>query len=82
MRLGVGELDLVGRVIEESALFDLYVARVPGSPVVALDPAEVCEGVWVPLAEALRRCDAGEMAGPWVPRLAQLGERLAELARV
>ena len=32
-----------------------------------------------PPPEALRRADTGVMAGPWVPRLAQLGARLGEL---
>ena len=61
-----------------SALFDLYVSSVTGDPPLTLDPAEVCESAWVSFDEALRRCDADDMAGPWVPRLDQLGERLAE----
>ena len=77
--LDVTQLVLVGRVVEETALFDLYAAHVPGDPPVVLDPEEVCESEWVTFAEALRRGDAGEMADPWVPRLAQLGDRLAEL---
>lgn len=77
--LDVAQVKLVGRVVEESALFDLYFARVPGDPALELDPAEVCQSEWVPFGEALRRADAGVMAGPWVPRLAQLGSRLAEL---
>lgn len=77
--LEVAQLELVGRVVEESALFDLYFARVPGDPALALDPAEVCESEWVPLAEALRRSADGEMAGPWTPRLEQWGARLAEM---
>jgi 8-oxo-dGTP pyrophosphatase MutT (NUDIX family) len=79
VRVGVDELELVGRVVEREALFDLYFARVSGDPVLQLDPEEVCESAWVPFAEALRRCDAGDMAGPWVPRLEQLGARLAQL---
>ncbi len=75
----VTELELVGRVTEESALFDLYVACVREEPTLALDPAEVCESAWVPLAEAFRRCATGDMAGPWVRRLDRLGARLAEL---
>ncbi len=69
-------LALVGRVQEVSALFDLYVARVDGSPAVALDPEEVCESEWVSLEEVFRRGARGEMAGPWVPRLDELGPRL------
>lgn len=79
VRVGVADLEPVGRVVEETALFDLYVAHVPGDPVLALDPLEVCGSAWVPLAEALQRCDAGEMAGPWMPRLKQLRGRLAEV---
>ena len=75
----VTQLAVVGRVVEETALFDLYAAQVPGDPPVVLDPEEVCESAWVPFAEALRRGAAGKMADPWVPRLEQLGSRLAEL---
>lgn len=82
VRVGVDELMLVGRVVEAEALFDLYVARVPGAPRLRLDPAEVCESAWIPLSEALRRGAAGEMAGPWVPRLEQLGVRLTELVGI
>jgi len=77
--LDVTQLVLVGRVVEKTALFDLYAAHVPGDPPVVLDPEEVCESEWVTFAEALRRGDAGEMADPWVPRLTKLGGRLAEL---
>jgi 8-oxo-dGTP pyrophosphatase MutT (NUDIX family) len=79
VRVGVEELAFVGRVVEREALFDLYLVRVSGDPVLQLDPEEVCESAWVPYAEALRRCDAGDMAGPWVPRLEQLGARLGRL---
>lgn len=81
VRVAVDDLRLVGRVVEESALFDLYLVHVTGDPALELDPAEVCESAWVPLDEARRRARAGETAGPWTPRLAQLGSRLAELAR-
>lgn len=77
VRVVADELTLVGRVREQTALFDLYAVRVPGAPQLTLDPEEVRDSAWVTFAEAMRRCDAGEMAGPWVPRLAQLGERLA-----
>ncbi|MFE5407908.1 NUDIX domain-containing protein [Microbacterium sp. NPDC056569] len=80
VRVRTTDLRLVGRLTERTALFDVYVAQVAGDPVLALDPAEVCDSAWVPLAEAMRRGDAGEMAGPWTPRLTQLGARLAELA--
>ena len=79
VRIRASDLRLVGRLTERTALFDIYAAHVTGDPVLALDPEEVCESAWVPLAEAMRRGEAGEMAGPWSPRLAQLGGRLAEL---
>ena len=79
VRIGTDALTLVGRLVEKIAVFDTYFARVPGEPVLELDPDEVCESAWVSFAEALRRCAAGEMAGPWVPRLEQLGARLTQL---
>ncbi|MEV4688935.1 NUDIX hydrolase [Microbacterium sp. LWH3-1.2] len=79
VQVRTSDLRLVGRLIERTALFDVYVAQVVGDPILALDPDEVCESAWVPLAEAMRRGAAGEMAGPWTPRLAQLGDRLHEL---
>ncbi|WP_109210838.1 MULTISPECIES: NUDIX hydrolase [Microbacterium] len=79
VQVGTSQLKLVGRLTERTALFDVYVVHVPGDPVLALDPAEVCESAWVPLAEALRRGADGEMAGPWTPRLEALGALLTEL---
>lgn len=81
VRVEVTDLELVGRVVEETALFDLYLARVSGDPVLKLDPDEVSESDWVPLTAALHRGAAGEMAGPWVPRLEQLAKRLSDLVR-
>ncbi|MBW9110897.1 NUDIX hydrolase [Microbacterium ureisolvens] len=79
VRVSTSDLRLVGRLTERTALFDVYVTHVAGDPVLALDPEEVCDSAWVPFAEAMRRGAAGEMAGPWTPRLEQLGERLAVL---
>ena len=79
VHVGTDELTLVGRLVERIAVFDVYLAHVPGDPALELDPDEVCESAWVPLAEAMRRAAAGEMATPWVPRLEQLGARLAQL---
>ena len=79
VRIRAEDVALVGRITERSALFDVYFARVAGDPALMLDPEEVCESAWVTFAEALRRAAAGEMAGPWVPRLDRLGSRLAEL---
>jgi 8-oxo-dGTP pyrophosphatase MutT (NUDIX family) len=79
VRVDASDLQLVGRMTERTALFDLYVAHVSGDPALALDPAEVCDSAWVPLAEALRRGAAGEMAGPWTPRLERFEARLTAL---
>lgn len=79
VRVETDELALAGRLVERTALFDVYVAHVPGDPALVLDPDEVCESAWVTFAEALRRAAAGDMAGPWVPRLERLGSRLADL---
>ena len=81
VQVGTSDLRLVGRLTERIALFDVYVAQVAGDPSLALDPVEVCDSAWVPLTEALRRGAAGEMAGPWTPRLEQLATRLSELVR-
>ncbi|MBN9213426.1 MAG: hypothetical protein ABS62_09805 [Microbacterium sp. SCN 70-200] len=77
VRVSPDDLALVGRVTEASALFDLYVAHVDGDPSLELDPLEVCESEWVTLEEAFRRGARGEMAGPWVNRLDELGVLLA-----
>lgn len=77
--VAASDLRLAGRVTEDRALFDLYVARVDQHPAVTLDPEEVSESAWVSLDEAFRRCARGEMAGPWVRRLDELGRPLATL---
>lgn len=73
-------LELVGRLTEESALLDLYVVRGLRSSVLALDPEEVRDAAWVPLADVRRRCDEGLMAGPWVERLRVLWDALERAA--
>lgn len=72
LRVDADALERVGRVTEESALVDLYVAREVESRPLNLDPHEVSEAEWVPLEEVSRRCDDGRMAGPWIDRLASL----------
>ncbi|MBN9175851.1 MAG: NUDIX hydrolase [Microbacterium sp.] len=72
----------VGRVREESALFDLYVARADGTPAITIDPEEVCESAWVPLEQLFARAARNEMAGPWVSRLDRLGDTLRAAVRV
>ncbi|MEX0151296.1 NUDIX hydrolase [Microbacterium sp. LMI1-1-1.1] len=74
------ELVLVGRVIEERALFDLWVARVDGEPEVAPDPEEVQDAAWVTLDEVHRRWHADLFAAPWNARFEQLWDDL--VARV
>ncbi|MEU1972735.1 NUDIX hydrolase [Microbacterium sp. NPDC019599] len=71
----------VGRVVEAEALLDLYVVRGLGDLTLSLDPEEVADSTWVPLAEVFRRCDDERMARPWIDRLQLLGERLVELTR-
>lgn len=71
--VGVGDLRLVGRLVEESALFDLFATRLPQDPQLDLDPLEVCEAEWVTFEEMFRRCARREMAGPWLRRLDELG---------
>ncbi|WP_353115534.1 NUDIX domain-containing protein [Microbacterium sp.] len=79
----VEALTSVGRFTEESALLDLYVARVPLGCTVEVDPAEVADSEWVAPAEVERRWRDGAMAAPWAPRLEQLWSPLrAVLAAV
>ena len=78
LEMAADSLELVGRVTEESALLDLYVTRARQAADLALDPDEVCDAAWVTLAEVRRRCDDGRMAGPWVERLALLGDELVQ----
>ncbi|KTS70089.1 hypothetical protein NS206_02050 [Microbacterium testaceum] len=71
------DLVLVGRVIEERALFDLWIARVDGEPVPVPDPEEVQDAEWVTLDEVRRRWQAGMFASPWNARFDQLWDTLA-----
>lgn len=86
MRLAPDDLVLVGRVIEERALFDLWVAPMRGEPAAVPDPEEVLDAEWVTLDEVRRRWKDGVFATPWNARFDQLwnvlGERVAEMARV
>ena len=70
------DLVLVGRVVEDRALFDLWSAHVDGEPAVVVDPDEVLEAEWVGLDEVRRRWDAGVFATPWNARFEQLWEEL------
>lgn len=71
-------LHLVGRFVEETALFDLYLARVGREVVLTLDPEEVHEGEWVSVSRVEERYRGGAMAGPWTPRLDAMWDDLAE----
>lgn len=77
------DLVLVGRVVEESALFDLWVARIEGEPVPVPDPEEVQDAEWVTLDVVHQRWQDGVFATPWNARFDQLwetlGQRVAEM---
>lgn len=72
------DLVLVGRVVEERALFDLWSAPVDGEPEPAPDPEEVLDAEWVGLDEVYRRWKAGVFATPWNARFDQLWDALRE----
>ncbi|MBF9336345.1 NUDIX hydrolase [Microbacterium lacticum] len=78
LRVAPEDLVLVGRVVEESALFDLYAARIADDDDLDLDPLEVCESEWVSVEELFRRAARREMAGPWADRLDELGRDLVQ----
>lgn len=75
------ELVLVGRVVEDRALFDLWITRVDGEPGVVVDLEEVREAEWVDLAEVRRRWEAGLFAAPWNIRFDQLWDELEHAVR-
>jgi 8-oxo-dGTP pyrophosphatase MutT (NUDIX family) len=70
------DLVLVGRVVEDRALFDLWSVHVIGEPAVVVDPAEVLEAEWVDLDEVRHRWEAGVFATPWNARFEQLWDEL------
>ncbi|MDF2993104.1 MAG: pyrophosphohydrolase including oxidative damage repair enzyme [Microbacterium sp.] len=74
------DLVLLGRVVEERALFDLWLGRVEGEPVPVPDPEEVQDAEWVTLDEVKRRWQAGMFASPWNARFEQLWDTLAHEA--
>lgn len=75
------ELVLVGRVVEDRALFDLWSVRVEGEPALTLDAEEVLAAEWVPLDEVRERWRAGVFATPWNARFEQLWEALETAVR-
>lgn len=74
------DLVLVGRVVERSALFDLWVAPVDGEPVPAPDPGEVQDAEWVGLDDVRRRWEDGVFATPWNARFDQMWNVLVRRA--
>jgi len=66
------ELLFVGRCVEASALFDLYVTHDVDPTALQLDPEEVAASQWVTLDQVRERYRAGEFAAPWVARLDEL----------
>lgn len=71
----------VGRVVEASALVDLYVVREPDGAVVRPDPTEVMDWRWaaVSVVDELQRI--GAMAAPWRARLDALWPAATALVR-
>lgn len=63
------DLVLLRRLVEPTAFFDVFTARVEDPEVLDLEPSEVCDARWVDLDEVVRMRDAGDFADPWLPRL-------------
>lgn len=74
--LAPDDLVLVGRVVEERALFDLWVAAVEGEPTPRIDPEEVLHAEWATLDDVRQRWDDGSFATPWNARFAELWDVL------
>ena len=70
---------MVGRFVEATALFDLFVVRAVDAGELVLDGEEVADSEWVSMEEVSWRWHAGLMASPWEPRLVQFWPRLIEL---
>lgn len=81
MVLAPDDLVLVGRVVEERALFDLWVGRVDGEPAPVPDPEEVQDAEWVTLDVVHQRWKDGLFATPWNARFDQLWDTLGERVR-
>lgn len=75
------DLVLVGRVVEPSALFDLWVARVTSEVTPIPDPEEVLDAEWVTLDVVHQRWKDGVFATPWNMRFDQLWDVLGERVR-
>ena len=72
LRVHPDDLVLVGRVVEERALFDLWAVAAEGEPDLHPDPEEVQDAEWVTVDEVERRWRAGVFATPWNARFEQL----------
>ncbi|MHA7274813.1 NUDIX domain-containing protein [Arthrobacter sp. TMT4-20] len=57
-------LKLIDRFVEDSALLDFYVARVPSNAEVVPQQSEGIASEWVTPEEVIRRLDANIMADP------------------
>lgn len=80
LRAAPDALVFVGRVVEASALFDLYVAHDVDPATLALDPEEVAASEWVTLDEVQARYRS-DFAGPWVARLDAMWAELVAAVR-
>ncbi|MGN6220176.1 MAG: NUDIX hydrolase [Microbacterium sp.] len=80
LRAAADALVFVGRVVEQSALFDLYVAHDVDPATLILDPEEVAASEWVTLDDVHARYRS-DFAGPWVARLDALWPQLLRAVR-
>lgn len=80
LRAPASSLAFVGRFVEQSALFDLYVAHDVDPATLVLDPAEVAAAEWVTLDDVRVRYPS-EFAAPWVARLDALWPGLVSAVR-
>ncbi|RRJ85654.1 NUDIX hydrolase [Gulosibacter macacae] len=74
------ELVRVGRVVERAKLFDVYFVRLASDPEVVMQLDEVSDFRWRTIDEVLDPDGPIDFAVPWRRRLAEVGERLRELA--
>jgi len=74
-------LTFVGRCVEASALFDVYVAHDVDPAMLMLDPDEVAASEWVTLDDVRARYRAGLFAAPWVARFEALWPALVAAVR-
>lgn len=81
LRAAADALAFVGRCIERTALFDVYVAHDADPATLRLDPDEVAASEWVTLDEVRARYRAGLFARPWVARFEALWPQLEAAVR-